>query len=141
MDVSREYSINKDSIYQWVDQYQQHGIEGLDRKPRRYPPEFKLQVIKDMRENHLSLKSTARKYNIGMITSIQQWERIYLEKGVEGLQEERRGRASTDSGTDKGRKPTFKKEVNEDLITEVQRLRMENEYLKKLNTLIRSKEK
>jgi len=32
-------------------------------------------------------------------------------------------------------------ETNEDLLAEVQRLRMENEYLKKLNALIQEEEK
>lgn len=32
-------------------------------------------------------------------------------------------------------------ETNEDLLAEVQRLRMENEYLKKLNALIQEREK
>ena len=40
-------------------------------------------------------------------------------------------------------KETKKKNVNEneDLLAEVQRLRMENEYLKKLNALIQEREK
>ena len=41
--------------------------------------------------------------------------------------------------TDKKTKITPK--VEEDLIAEVQRLRMENEYLKKLNALIQEREK
>ena len=48
----------------------------------------------------------------------------------EGLYIERRGRKST------GRPPKLKKEVEEDLIAEVQRLRAENAYLKKLNALV-----
>ena len=32
-------------------------------------------------------------------------------------------------------------EINEDLLAEVQRLRMENEYLKKLNALIQKRER
>ena len=35
-----------------------------------------------------------------------------------------------------GRSPKIKKEVEEDLIAEVQRLRAENAYLKKLNALV-----
>ena len=41
------------------------------------------------------------------------------------------------------KKPKSKKNINEneDLLAEVQRLRMENEYLKKLNALIQEREK
>ena len=49
---------------------------------------------------------------------------------------ERRGRASSVGGTRKGRPPKLDKKVEEDLIAEVQRLRAENAYLKKLNALV-----
>ena len=57
------------------------------------------------------------------------------------MYEERRGRASAANGTQKGRKPKLDKQVEEDLIAEVQRLRMENEYLKKLRALILEEER
>lgn len=41
----------------------------------------------------------------------------------------------------KKHKPKLIKQTDEDLIAEVQRLRMENEYLKKLNALIQEREK
>ena len=36
----------------------------------KYSPEFKIAVIMDMRENHLSYRETARKYNIGSNESL-----------------------------------------------------------------------
>lgn len=53
---------------------------------------------------------------------------------------ERRGRASKAGGVIKGRPPKLDKPVEEDLISENQRLRMENEYLKKLIALVQSEE-
>ena len=54
-----------------------------------------------------------------------------MEEGAEELYIERRGRSS------KGRPPKeLKAEVEEDLLVEVQRLRAENAYLKKLNALV-----
>ena len=70
---------------------------------------------------------------------IKKWERIYLEEGAEGLMKERRGRAGKESGTAKGRPPKLCKAVEEDLIAENQRLRMENAYLKKFNALALSR--
>ncbi len=71
---------------------------------------------------------------------IQRWERIYLEEGAEGLMKERRGRACSAGGTRKGRPPKLDKKVEEDLIAENQRLRMEIEYLKKLSALVLAEE-
>ena len=70
---------------------------------------------------------------------IKLWERIFLEEGAEGLMKERRGRACSASGTRKGRPPKLDKKVEEDLIAENQRLRMEIEYLKKLDALVQKR--
>jgi transposase len=94
------------------------GIFMPKGKPnKRYTPEFKIKVVETMHREKLSYRETARQFDIRD-----------LEEGAEGLYIERRGRKST------GRPPKIKKE--EDLIAEVQRLRAENAYLKKLNVLV-----
>ncbi len=93
---------------------------------KRYTPEFKIKVVETMHREKLSYRETARQFDISN-SRVTAWERIYLEEGAEGLYAERRGRKST------GRPPKIKKE---DLIAEVQRLRAENAYLKKLNALV-----
>ena len=114
------------------------------RKNKSYSAEFKIGVIMDMREHRLGYRETARKYNLGKsgstVTTIQRWERIFLEEGADGLMKERRGRACAASGTKKGRPPKLDPKVEEDLIAENQRLRMEIEYLKKLDALVRERE-
>ena len=95
-----------------------------------YLGKFKQTVIEDIRKNHLSYAEAMRKYSIGGKMTIQKWERIYLEQGPQGLSVERRGHAST------GRPPKLDQKVEEDLISEVQRLRAENDYLKKLKALV-----
>ena len=117
------------------------------RENRRYSTEFKMCVIMDMREHRLSYKETVRKYWEGSkgkeanyVKQIQLWERIFLEEGAEGLMKERRGRACKASGSNKGRPPKLDRKVEEDLIAENQRLRMEIEYLKKLNALVLAEE-
>ncbi len=106
-------------------------------KPRkRYTPEFKQMVIETMQKERLSYQETANRFDIGGHNRIQKWERIYLEEGPEGFQIERRGRKST------GRPPKqLRPDVEKDLIAEVQRLRAENAYLKKLNALVLEEER
>ena len=118
------------------------------RKNKVYSAEFKIGVIMDMREHHLGYRETVRKYwdvNQGQehnyYKQVQRWERIYMEEGAEGLMKERRGRACSTSGTIKGRPPKLNKKVEEDLIAENQRLRMEIEYLKKLSALVLAEER
>ena len=107
---------------------------------KKYSAEYKLNVIMDMREHRLGYVETARKYDIPNYRVIQRWERIFLEEGAEGLMKERRGRACAASGTKKGRPPKLDSKIEEDLIAENQRLRMEIEYLKKLDALVRERE-
>lgn len=117
------------------------------RKNKVYSAEFKIGVIMDMREHHLSYHETVRKYELGNDQTggarlmLQRWERIYLEEGAEGLMKERRGRACSAGGTRKGRSPKLDKKFEEDLIAENQRLRMEIEYLKKLSALVLAEER
>ena len=100
---------------------------GTDKK---YTGEFKQMVVETMRKELLSYQETARRFEVRSDTQVKNWERIYLEEGKEGFYIERRGRKST------CRPKKLKKEVEEDLISEVQRLRAENAYLKKLNALV-----
>ena len=117
----------------------------------KYSPEFKLSVIMDMRENHLSYRATVRKYwgtkneteEDNYKSRVKSWERIYLEEGAAGLMTERRGRKSTG----RLRKQPLDKSVEEDLIAENQRLKeriqyleAENEYIKKLSALVYAEE-
>ena len=116
-------------------------------KNKVYSAEFKIGVIMDMREHHLSYHEAVRKYELGNDKTggarqmLQRWERIYFEEGAEGFMKERRGRACSTSGTRKGRPPKLDKKVEEDLIAENQRLRMEIEYLKKLSALVLAEER
>ena len=98
---------------------------------KRYTPEFKKLVVETMQKEKLSYRETARRFEISDNKRIAAWERIYLEEGPEGFAIERRGRSS------KGRPPKhLPKDVEEDLLAEVQRLRAEVDYLKNLKALV-----
>ena len=97
---------------------------------KRYTAEFKKQVIETMRQEGLSYSETSRRFEINSHRRVQDWERIYLTEGPEGFTIERRGHGSTD------RPKKLPKEVEEDLLAELQRLRAENEYLKNLQALV-----
>ena len=118
------------------------------RTNKKYSPEFKISVILDMREHHLGYCETVRKHfniedgkEVNYYHRVQRWERIYLEEGEAGFYIERRGKATKMDNPKIGRprKKQLDKQVEEDLIAENQRLRMENEYLKKLNALVQER--
>ena len=92
-------------------------------------------VVETMHREKLSHKEVERRFEITSHSCVPNWERIYLTEGPEGLYEERRGRGS------KRRPPQMPKKVEEDLLAEVQRLRAENAYLKKLQALVQEEER
>ena len=107
-------------------------------KSKKYTGEFKVNVIKTIKDENLSYSEALKRFDIPSHSTILRWERIYLEEGED---EGRRGRTKSSDGIRKGRPKKLSNEIENDLIKENQRLRMENEYLKKLDALIRSRQK
>ena len=133
-------NISDVAVLKWVRKYKEHGEKGLLKNLKSsYSGEFKQSVIEYMHKNHLSCTETAIHFNLGNNYIVSKWERIYYEEGPQALYEERRGRKKNMSS--KPRKKKLSKENEEDLIEEVQRLRMENAYLKKLQALVQERTK
>ncbi len=126
---ARILGTTKAQVQRWAARYKQFGPEGLLLKHGSYDGAFKVSVIEYMHDNHLSLFQTAVKFGIPTDVTVGKWERIYYEEGPQGLYRDNRGRKSKMS-SDKPTKKKLSKETEEDLIAEIQRLRMENDYLK-----------
>lgn len=121
--------VSEPTIHKWCLLYEHHGIEGLITTNGTYSGDFKIEVVEYMHANHLSCYKAAAKFLIPSKTQVANWERIYYEKGPQALYRDNRGGPGKMS-SNKAKKTTLNKEIEEDLIAEVQRLRMENEYLK-----------
>ena len=136
-DAERHFGVNHEHLRRWVKRYELYGIEGLVTQRKSYDGKFKQNVVEYMHENHLSCSETALIFKIPQDNVVSKWERIYYEEGPQALYEERRGRRINMNS--KPRKKKLSKKIEEDLIAENQRLRMENEYLKKLNALVQER--
>ena len=113
--------------------------------------------MEDVLVSQMGLRDNARKYGITH-KMIQTWIKIYLEKGKSYFQDEIDDGSETSPDlpatlssvpsdglavSKRSPKLTVKDEekLDEKVRKELTRLRMENEYLKKLNALVRKKEK
>jgi transposase len=140
--ISEKYKISKTYMKHLLKQYEKGGAESIgvgqrNKEKRQYEGEFKLKVVKERIANGAGYRETARKYEINP-SVIQVWERKYLEEGEAGLLKDKRsmGLNVKESRAEAYQRKKEKKEDEKDLIGEIQELRMENEYLKKLNALI-----
>lgn len=131
---------SKELVRKWIKRYEKHGVSGIIKNQiSSYDGKFKQNVVEYMHNNHLSCAETAFHFNLGNNDIVGKWERIYYEEGPLALYREVRGRKKIMSS--KTRKTKLSKEIEEDLIAENQRLRMENAYLKKLQALVQERTK
>ena len=92
-------------------------------KNKKYSYEFKLKVVKDYEDNHLSLRELKRKYGVAY-SVIRQWVKLYNE-GILETGKKRPGNPFSALHTSKS---LYKEERLE---LENLKLRIENERLKK----------
>ncbi len=78
---------------------------------KKYTCEFKQEVVETMLREKLSYRETTRLFEINDRNRPQQWERIYLEEGAEGLYIERRGRTRKTDNAEKGSPAKLDKKV------------------------------
>ena len=140
--VGDQYGVKKGLLQEWIASYRVHGAVGLRKKYSHYSAEFKLSVLKHMWDNKLSCRETAAFFNLRGSSCLTTWERCYHSGGIEALEPRQRGRLRTmpDTGSKSPPSPDEDKRSREDLLAELNHLRMENAYLKKVEALVRSKQ-
>ena len=128
--ISKDYGIDlKDLSALWI-KYQHEGAMGLKKKQYvRTDGPFRETVVRDIAENCLTLSEAAVKYDVS-ISRIKTWNRIARKDGYGALYKQKRiCRPPKDMGRPRKKKP-------EDM-TELERLRYENECLRTENALLK----
>lgn len=136
-DLERKYNIDHSLIIDWYKKYEKNGKNAFLIKKQKYNGAFKKYIVEYKKSNNLSVRDTMVLFNIPGKSQIVNWEKIYDEKGPDVLYEEHRGRKKKLMK----KKSNKKKELTheEELLQEIEQLRMENEYLKKLNALVQER--
>src|SRR5699024_5827857 len=131
--IAKKFGVrSKTNVAKWVSAFKQFGKEGLLRKkfPTTYPVQFKLDVLNYKLRTGESFDSVAVKFGIHEPPMIVNWMRSWQKEGIEGLSK-LRGRPSM---SNKPRKKMSNKKLTKEqqLEKEIELLRAENAYLKKL---------
>ena len=142
--IAGEHGIAASLVRRWVAAFRLHGRDGLSRKIECYSASFKLSVLQHMWENALTFNQAAAAFNIRNPTSVGIWNSRYREGGFEALMRQARTFSRAQSMKAPTTKPDTKSDEQrsrEDLMKELDYLRMENEVLKKLQALVQAQEK
>ena len=134
--VARSLGTVLKHIRRWVAHYEHHGFEDLRGTTNSYTGDFKLSVVRFMYENHLSLFEAAVKFGITAESTVLQWDRIYRKEGESGLFRNNRGKMKRKNRTEKS--SGLHNEAT-GLRKELEFLRTENVYLKKLKVLVQER--
>jgi len=139
--IARTLGINHEVLRMWIKQYEYHGTKAFEKTYTAYSIPFKLDVLNYMIENGTSPNEAAVIFNISSPGIIREWRSQFNANGIDALKSKLKGRPPSmkDKKITKKQAPT--EGSVEALQAEIERLRMENAYLKKLNALVQNKEK
>lgn len=141
--VGDAWNLNDKLVKRWVNRYRIHGLAGLAKKFSVYSAQFKLSVLQYMWENELSLAQVSARFDIRGPSAVGQWERCYHSGGIDSLHPRQRGRPKkmpTSQPPIPQEPASDESRTKEDLLAEVNHLRMENAYLKKLRALVQTQQ-
>jgi transposase len=141
--VAKVHGLHHSLVRKWVTLHRQHGEEGLTKKFSHYDAQFRLSVLQHMWDDELSYGQVAAVFNIRSAGSISQWERCYHSGGIDALTPGSRGKPPKmpiPEDTKPQLPPDGAERTRDELVAEVNHLRMEVAYLKKLQALVQSQQ-
>jgi transposase len=141
--IAHQHGLCHSMVRRWVAWYQAHGTEGLKKKFTHYSAEFKLSLLQRIRSDELSYGQAATTFNIRNPGVLGVWERDYRNGGIDALRSRPKGRSRqmTAPTTKPEPKPDDENRSRDELLAELNHLRMENAYLKKLRALVQAQQK
>jgi transposase len=141
--TAAHFGIDHATLRKWYAAYLLHGPSALSRPYRSYTLEDKLKVIRRMEEENWSTRQASAFFNIGTPSTVQTWLIRYNKGGADALVNQPRGRPmSKQKQPNRPVVPAGNPLADmspEDTRHELEYLRAENAYLKKLDALIQEK--
>jgi transposase len=141
--LAKAHGLPDSMVKKWVDLHRQHGAAGLAKKFSHYDAQFRRSVLQHMWDGDLSYGQVAAVFNIRSPGCISQWERCYHSGGLDALIPRSRGKPNkmpTPEETKPQLPPDGAERTRDELVAEVNHLRMEVAYLKKLQALVQSQQ-
>lgn len=138
--VAKHFGIDFSLLRRWVASHQANSSIGRRSHAQRYSDDFKRQVLSYMHEHRLSLRQTAAHFDLGQSSQVGIWQRRYYSGDPLAPKK-------TSTAVPKKIKPVKPTNTNdaqkprEQLMAELEYLRMENAVLKELKAMREEKER
>ena len=127
--IHKKFGIGKEQLQCLWLLYQEYGVSVLCRKKNiRASGELKQQIVLDIEKNHLTLVQASLKYGVSA-SRIKIWLKISREQDIGVLLITKKRGRPPGMGRPRKKKP--------EEMTELERLREENEYLRTENALLK----
>ena len=135
--VAQRFAVDFSLLRRWVCAFQKHGQFSLRKPGQRYSATYKRSVLEYMHKHQLSLRQTAAHFGLGQSSQIGIWARQHYSGSLD-LPAPKRRKPAAMSKKPYPIKPTTSDDTDksrDQLLAELEWLRMENAYLKKLEEL------
>lgn len=140
-EYANQMGVTKSQFQYWLKLYEMHGESAFTDGYTNYPTSFKLDVLNHMAQTDASLMDTAASFKLSDFSMLYAWQRKMETGGLEALEPKKKGRPFMKKNSNSSTKRSVVEGSVEALEERIKQLEMENEYLKKLNALVRNKEK
>ncbi|MED4534895.1 IS3 family transposase [Metabacillus fastidiosus] len=127
--TAQKHNVNMTMLKKWVVKFRKHGLEAFQTTYTNYSVEFKMDVLHYINEMGASIEEAALAFNIPASTTVGNWKDLFETQGIDALLPKKKRRPPMN------KKPMKDQSSEETLQAEIERLRMENAYLKKLPCL------
>jgi len=139
---AKSIGVHLSMLHQWVKHYRILGEAAFEKRYTTYSAHYKLDVLKYMNEQGTSIRETAAMFNIPSPETLRKWKNAFEAEGIDALEPKKKGlKSMSKNNLNHSKKQAPVEGSVEALQVELERLRMENAYLKKLNALVQNKEK
>jgi transposase len=138
-ELSAKHGISARYLRRLAKRYEDHGSLSHQHSNNLYEKTFKIACVLSVIKKRLSLSEAATCFGIPSDSTIVHWMKLYGEFGEEGLETTKVGRQKSMSVPKNKKKKETAPEASA-LQEELEYLRAENAYLKKLSALIQQEE-
>jgi len=134
------FGVDHGAVRRWTEHWKASGEDGLTITTKAYSAEFKEEVLRWMQENNASSRKAAATFKIAAACTVSRWARLYREGGIMALRDKRTERTMASGKTPPNKELTAPYPTFNSALEELEYLRAENAYLKKLHALAREKQ-